>query len=181
MTFLTVTIPKHAHVLLLEDSEMRINWFCKRLPDVHVCRTVKEFRDYVESKPLIDYIFFDHDLGEGENGLDAAKYLVDKFGGTNNWALIHSWNRAGATAMQNYGLNAPHIPFGEFELEIDDARDKRDTEDLNTTGTLSSSQGVVRERTRVDDAKEPRLRSEHRPVQELSTVRAGGDLSPVGR
>lgn len=120
MTFLTVTIPKHAHVLLLEDSDMRIAWFEKRLSDLKVVKTVQEFRDYIDSKPLIDFIFFDHDLGEGENGLDAARFLIEKFGSTTNWGLIHSWNKSGAVAMQNAGLRIPHVPFGEFELKVED-------------------------------------------------------------
>lgn len=119
MTFLTVTVPKHAHVLLLEDSDMHIEWFEKRLPILHVCKTVQEFREYIDSKPQIDFIFFDHDLGEGSNGLDAAKFLIDRFGSTTNFGLIHSWNKAGATAMQNAGLRVPHVPFGEFELKVE--------------------------------------------------------------
>jgi 5'(3')-deoxyribonucleotidase len=53
-------------------------------------------------------------------------------------------------------------------------------QDLNTRGVISPSQATVRQRSRVDGPKEPRLRSEQRSVPELSTVRETRDLSQVG-
>lgn len=120
MTFLTLTIPAHSHVLLLEDSDMRIAWFEKRIKNLKVTRTVQEFKDYFNTKPLVDFVLMDHDLGTPETGLDAAKFMVDRFGATNNWGLIHSWNKAGAEAMQACGLRLLHVPFGEFEIKEGD-------------------------------------------------------------
>jgi len=119
LTFLKVILPKHCHVLLLEDSELRIEWFRKRIPNLKVVKTVQELRDYFDTHPTVDFLLLDHDLGEKENGVDAAKFIVERFGGISNWGLIHSWNRSGAQAMQAAGFRVQHIPFGEFELEVE--------------------------------------------------------------
>lgn len=118
MTLIKVTLPKNAYVLLLEDSDMRIEWFKKRIRNLKVVKTVQEFKDYFERHPTVDFVFFDHDLGEGNGtGLDAATFMKEKFGGTSRWGLIHSWNRAGAQRMQLVLPQTPHVPFGEFEIE----------------------------------------------------------------
>ena len=117
MNFVTVTIPKHAHVLLLEDSEMRITWFKNKIKNLHVCSSVQEFKEYFDTKPLVDFIFWDHDLGEGGTGLDAAKYLTERFGPGNKWGLIHSWNSTGSAAMKAVLTGSMCIPFGDFEIE----------------------------------------------------------------
>lgn len=118
MTLFKVTIPKHAKVLLLEDSDMRIAWFEKKVPGITVCKSLREFIDYFKTKPTVDFVFFDHDLGEGGTGYDAAKWMADTFGSTNRWGLIHSWNKAGATRMQTILQATPAVPFGEFDIEI---------------------------------------------------------------
>lgn len=119
MVLVKINLPSRAKVLLLEDSEMRIAWFEKRIPDLKVCRSVQEFKDYFATKPMVDFIFFDHDLGEGGSGYDAAKFMVESFGSGNRWGLIHSWNKTGAQRMQEI-LVVPHVPFGDFEVEIND-------------------------------------------------------------
>src|SRR5258708_6046585 len=117
MDLIKVTIPKYARVLLLEDSEMRIEWFKKRIKKLHVCSSVQSFKDYFDTKPMVDFIFWDHDLGEGGTGLDAAKFLVERFGiSGSRWGLIHSWNNVGATTMQQVITGSICIPFGSFEL-----------------------------------------------------------------
>lgn len=122
MTLVKVTIPKGAKVLLLEDSEMRISWFQKKLPLLTVVKSVDEFIQYFESKPAVDYIFWDHDLGPGGSGYDAAKYLTDKFGSlsASKWGLIHSWNMGGANRMRELLPASPHIPFGDFDIEVEE-------------------------------------------------------------
>jgi hypothetical protein len=118
MDLITITLPKHLHVLVLEDSEMRIEWFKKKIVNIHVCRTVREFKEYFDSHPVVDFIFFDHDLGpEGGSGLDAAKFLIERFGSVKKWALIHSWNLAGAQSMQAVLTGVAHIPFGDFDIK----------------------------------------------------------------
>ena len=118
MTLFKVSLPKYAKVLLLEDSEMRIQWFEQKIPGIKVVRSVKEFTDYFETRPTVDFIFFDHDLGEGGSGYDAAQFLAERFGTTNRWGLIHSWNKAGAARMQQVLESTPAVPFGEFDIEI---------------------------------------------------------------
>jgi hypothetical protein len=119
MIFHRVVLPRGAKVLLLEDSEMRIEWFKKRIPNLIVLKSVKEFTDYFENKGGCDFIFFDHDLGEGGIGLDAIKFLKERFGSVSRWGVIHSWNRAGARAMQDLYPMVACIPFGEFEIEFE--------------------------------------------------------------
>lgn len=118
MTLLKVTLPRYAKVLLLEDSPMRIEWFEKKVPGIAVVRSVQEFIDYFKTGPTVDFVFFDHDLGEGGSGYDAAVWLTERFGAVNRWGLIHSWNRAGAARMQQVLKAVPAIPFGEFDIEI---------------------------------------------------------------
>jgi hypothetical protein len=119
MIFLKVSLPENCHVLLLEDSEMRISWFEKRLPILKICRSVQEFKEYFDTKPTVDFIFWDHDLGDGGSGYDAAQFITDRFGSGGRWGLIHSWNSTGAKKMQTLLIGALHVPFGEFEVEID--------------------------------------------------------------
>jgi hypothetical protein len=118
LDFITVKLPEGANVTLLEDSEMRITWFQKRIPNLTVCRNVQEFKDHFTKNPPCDFVFWDHDLGEGANGADAAKWFLERYGSTNRAHLIHSFNRAGARNIQQSILNACHVPFGEFEIEF---------------------------------------------------------------
>lgn len=118
MTLVKITLPKHSKVLLLEDSEMRIAWFKTKLPDITVVKTVAEFINYFGTHPIVDFIFWDHDLGEGGSGADAATWCVEKFGSVNRWGLIHSWNKGGAAKMQDILKATPAVPFGEFDIEV---------------------------------------------------------------
>jgi hypothetical protein len=118
VNLLKVCLPEGAHVLLLEDSEMRIKWFEKRVPNLHVCRTVPEFKDYFTTRPTVDFLFLDHDLGEGNgDGVEACQFVADTFSNNSRWGLIHSWNRAGARRMMDILVGVRHIPFGEFEIQ----------------------------------------------------------------
>jgi len=121
MIFFKVVLPKDSQVLVLEDSPMRIAWFKKRLPHVTIVSSIKEFKAYFDLSPCCDYIFFDHDLGKGNGtGYDAVVFMKERFGGGNGSkaGLIHSWNQAGAKRMQEI-LNIVHIPFGDFEIEVE--------------------------------------------------------------
>jgi hypothetical protein len=124
MNYVTITMLAESRVLLLEDSPMRIAWFTKRIPNLKVVRTVQEFRDYFETKPLVDFIFFDHDLGTEETGYDAVKYMIEKFGGNStNAGIIHTWNPAGAAKMRELLPKVLWIPFGEFEVVTEQLRE----------------------------------------------------------
>ena len=46
--------------------------------DVVWLKSFKEFKLYLLSNPWPDGICFDHDLGEGPSGYDAAKYIIDR-------------------------------------------------------------------------------------------------------
>lgn len=41
------------------------------------CKNVEEFKQQIKTFGLPSHIAFDHDLGDGPNGYDAAKWLVD--------------------------------------------------------------------------------------------------------
>ncbi len=119
MELIKITLPKDAHVLLLEDSEMRIEWFKARIPTLKVVSTVEDFKAYFATKPQVDFIFYDHDLGEGNGtGMEAVEWIVEKFGGASRWAVIHSWNTPAAHRMQKLLVNTPHIRFGDFDVEV---------------------------------------------------------------
>ena len=118
MDCIKVCLPEKAKVVVLEDSDMRITWFEKRIPDVVICRTVKELKDHFANNPSCDFMFWDHDLGTKDNGADAAKWFRDKYGSTNRYHVIHSFNRAGARNIQSFIPAAVHIPFGDFEVEF---------------------------------------------------------------
>lgn len=119
MDTLKVVLPRESTVVLLEDSPMRIAWFQDRVQKLAVCRTVQEFKDYfIQRKGPCDFLFWDHDLGTEETGLDAAKWFLEYFGSANgNYSIIHSWNRSGARKMQDILQGSPCIPFGGFEIE----------------------------------------------------------------
>lgn len=120
MTYIKIALPAESRVFLLEDSPMRITWFERRCPHLFVARTVQEMRDYFETNPLCDFISLDHDLGEGaENGEAGAKFFKERYGGTSDAGIIHSWNRAGALAMQTYLPRLVIVPFGQFDLEVE--------------------------------------------------------------
>ena len=120
MNVLKVTLPKDSQVFVLEDSPMRQAWFRKRIPRVTVVDSVQGMIAYFETKPICDYIFLDHDLGDGNgNGVEAARWLKQKFGVNVSALLIHSWNTVGVRNMQDVLPGAPAIPFGNFDLEVE--------------------------------------------------------------
>lgn len=119
MNLVKVVLPKASKVAVLEDSEMRQEWFKKRLPGVAILPTVQDFKDFFASHPACDFIFLDHDLGTKETGLDAAQYMHDTFGRGGKFTLIHSWNRKGAERMLDLLHGAIYIPFGDFEVEVE--------------------------------------------------------------
>jgi hypothetical protein len=118
MDYYKVLLSEGANVTILEDSDMRIKWFEKRIPNLHVCRTVKEFKQYFLGNPPCDFVFWDHDLGTRETGADAARWFQTRYGAINRAHVIHSFNHAGALNIKRHIPAAVHIPFGEFEVEF---------------------------------------------------------------
>lgn len=119
MNFVKIVLPKDARVLLLEDSAMRIAWFEKRIANLSVVSTVADFKDFFREGTTADFIFLDHDLGTEENGADAAKHLNEAFGSGGRYTVIHSWNARGAQRMRASLPEAVVLPFGQFELEVE--------------------------------------------------------------
>lgn len=61
--------------LELDDSdETYLNWDA----DITWATSYKEFVEYIEKNGMPDAIFFDHDLGLAESGMDCMKYLINK-------------------------------------------------------------------------------------------------------
>lgn len=119
MDLFWVKLPKDVKVVLLEDSPMRIAWFQKRVPDLVVCKDVAAFKEYFTTgEKRCDFVFFDHDLGPGDNGQVAAQWFTDQYGASNKYALIHSWNWEGALKMSKIMNGVTWIPFGGFEVEV---------------------------------------------------------------
>lgn len=99
---------------------MRIAWFQKRLPDLVVCTTPEAFKEYfTKGHERCDFIFWDHDLGEQGTSAEVAKWFVSKYGAGNEYALIHSWNTAGARNLQDIMMGVKWIPFGQFDVEVE--------------------------------------------------------------
>lgn len=73
-----------------------------------IVRSYKQFTEMVdkivEEKIVIDGFFFDHDLGEDKNGLDCAKYLIEKDMDHNiigkAFIHVHSYNPVGAANIR---------------------------------------------------------------------------------
>ena len=79
----------------------------------------------MDSYPLFDFLFLDHDLGlftgtEGD-GLQVAQHLAERgFESLNTF--IHSTNQNGAAAMRKALRKATVVPSGQFEIESIGAR-----------------------------------------------------------
>ncbi len=117
-----IKIPHGSRVLLLEDSDLRIASFVKRIPDLVVATSVDEAIAKLVDGPF-DLMFLDHDLGlldyagvETEtSGLQFAKHLAAT-GFVASTVVIHSWSSVGSAAMKNCLQDAHVIPFGKFEI-----------------------------------------------------------------
>lgn len=78
-----------------------------------LCLIVRSYEDFtreinriIEEKIVIDGFFFDHDLGEGKNGFDCMKYMVEKDMDHNfikdAFVHVHSYNPVGAKNISEY-------------------------------------------------------------------------------
>jgi CheY-like chemotaxis protein len=117
---LTISIPRGARVFLLDDDDVRIQWFLERLTSITVAKEARDAIAILDSYPPFDFVFLDHDLGlftgtEGD-GLQVAQHLAGRGFDSHN-TVIHSSNTDGATAMKAALKNATVVPFGQFEIE----------------------------------------------------------------
>lgn len=101
-------------ILILDDSMERITLFQSRLKDwgeVSYSTTGEECISILQNENF-DYIFLDHDLGEGISGYDVAKWIAENYKG-NATFILHSTNPAGVSNMKNAlkNFNVLVIPF----------------------------------------------------------------------
>ena len=73
--------------------------------DFIIVRTYKQFVKYIKENGVPDFISFDHDLGDGKNGFDCAKWLVN-YCIDNNLDFcfdyyVHSANPVGSNNIHN--------------------------------------------------------------------------------
>jgi CheY-like chemotaxis protein len=102
-------------VLILEDDTYRARFFIEQFGNhaLTITENADEAINYLEEE-VFDYLFFDHDLGDGNGcGADVAGYLNSHPTNLNNNAniIIHSWNVPATKAMLNKLRFAKHIPF----------------------------------------------------------------------
>ena len=114
-------IPTDWPVLVVEDTEDRISWFRKRIPQAVFAKNADAaFRAL--SQREFKVIFLDRDLHwmHADNsifkgtGKEVARFLANKaFQGI---VIIHSRHEEGAAAMKKYLANARLAPFGTFDI-----------------------------------------------------------------
>lgn len=115
-------------VFVLEDDQMRIDWFEKTFGDVPFLFITKDTDEAIPILRLIkfDLIFLDHDLEEtsiydedhaeydatrGKNGLRVATELNFTINQETD-CIIHSMNPTGAGNMiKAHPFNTSHIPY----------------------------------------------------------------------
>jgi len=71
------------------DSQWQV-YFPVSQPIVHWVKSFDEFVDWISKNGLPEAICFDHDLGVGLNGFDAAKWLTAYC--LENRAVLPAWN-----------------------------------------------------------------------------------------
>jgi CheY-like chemotaxis protein len=117
---LTIMIPPGSRVFLLDDDDVRIMWFVERLTSITVAKEAPDAMAILDSCPLFDFLFLDHDLGsftgtEGD-GLQVSQHLAER-GCEGLNTFIHSTNQNRAAAMHKVLRKATVVPFGRFEIE----------------------------------------------------------------
>ena len=117
-------------VFVLDDMEVRLEWFRTRLCHkykaiVVTAKTVSEAITCFEMHNDFDAIFLDHDLGERafvdssdpETGFQVAKYIRD-----NNinakLIVVHSLNYGGAMNILSVLPSAKYIPYSLLQTTI---------------------------------------------------------------
>lgn len=107
-------------ILILEDDGHRVNIFIEKfyIHRLTVSENSSTIIDLLNQK-VFDYIFLDHDLGDGNgSGKDVSEYLRSNCLNKNNQAviIIHSWNTPAAMAMLKDLPSAEWIPFNTEEF-----------------------------------------------------------------
>lgn len=74
----------------------------------NVVRSYAEFIQWLIQNGLPGVVSFDHDLGEGPSGYDAAKWMIEHYGMPRIW-YVHSMNYHGCRRIREL-LNAACLP-----------------------------------------------------------------------
>jgi CheY-like chemotaxis protein len=124
-------IPAGYKILIVEDSDERIQQFCSWLPDAVITRTEQE-ATAVLRKERFDLIFLDYDLGTAYayesfagapkqvlkdcgSGLGVAKALL-LLGHDGSRVVVHSHNPPGAKNIRKLLPKCRLMPFGGFTI-----------------------------------------------------------------
>lgn len=96
---------------MVEDSETRIEWFRRHVPQAHIVTNPTNAVAAVSRKP--DVVFLDFDLGRA-NSLGVAHLLADD---PPALCVIHSANEKGAAMLKSILPAALVMPFASFIIE----------------------------------------------------------------
>ena len=107
-----------SHTLLWLDDERDpsdsrwIEYFPIRDPVVTWVKSYDEFVQWISRNGLPDAICFDHDLGIGQSGFDAAKWLTEYC--LNSGLLLPEWNIQSANPIGKQNIASILESFDRF-------------------------------------------------------------------
>jgi CheY-like chemotaxis protein len=117
-------VPAHWRVFVLDDTEDRLTWFRKRLPEMSYAKTAERALEILSTEAF-DLVFLDHDLSfmdagfperQHGNGKEVARYLArTNFAGR---VVIHSKNEDGVKVMAKTLPQATIARYESFDIEI---------------------------------------------------------------
>lgn len=120
-----ISIDYKYHVLVVEDSSQRAQWFASRLgPNTRIADTptnaIIAFSNAQVTGIPYDVIFLDHDCMDGKEDNFRRVAVVISVSGFKGVVIIHSMSPVGAPWMKAL-LDEVHIenytaPFGTFDL-----------------------------------------------------------------
>lgn len=93
-------MPTLFYRLFLDDERIPtdVTWFNMPAEPWVIVRSYDAFVKHIEDNGIPDFVSFDHDLGEGKTGMDAAKWLVQLCLDTEQWIpsyIAHTKNPVG--------------------------------------------------------------------------------------
>jgi hypothetical protein len=124
----TFTVQTDWLVLVLEDTEERVEWFRHRLPHAVYCSTADAAIEALKTQTF-KAVFLDHDLHwmhAADNtivkgtGKEVCLYLAKA--GFQGIVLIHSKHDDAADVMRKILPHAKRVRFGEFEIVTEGER-----------------------------------------------------------
>jgi hypothetical protein len=143
MALAKISVPRGATIFLIEDMDVRVNWFEKKLGiqryglPGHKYKINAPVALITTSSPSealailgdvdineIDLFFFDHDLGGRPYAppfsTDIAKFLAKQDREIGKRVVIHSMNETGSKNLQRIMPGSVCMPFGSFDIELKD-------------------------------------------------------------